>query len=106
MCIRDSLYSDGCYVDDIHWINDFTEETFDCYVQIRYQSPAIKAQVTKAKKGYKIIFEEQVLAVTPGQSAVIYKENECLGGSIIRDRISENYYKWAENRGYNYQVYG
>ena len=100
------LYSDGCYVDDIHWINDFTEETFDCHVQIRYQSPAIKAQVTKAKKGYKIIFEEQVLAVTPGQSAVIYRDNECLGGSIIRDRISENYYKWAENRGYNYQVYG
>ena len=100
------LYSDGCYVDDIHWINDFTEETFDCYVQIRYQSPAIKAQVTKAKKGYKIIFEKQVLAVTPGQSAVIYKDNECLGGSVIRDRISENYYKWAENRGYNYEVYG
>ena len=100
------LYSDGCYVDDIHWINDFTEETFDCYVQIRYQSPAIKAQVAKAKKGYKIIFEEQVLAVTPGQSAVIYKDNECLGGSVIRDRISENYYKWAENRGYNYEVYG
>ena len=100
------LYSDGCYVDDIHWINDFTEETFDCYVQIRYQSPAIKAQVTKAKKGYKIIFEEQVLAVTPGQSAVIYKDKECLGGSVIRDRISENYYKWAENRGYNYEVYG
>ena len=100
------LYSDGCYVDDIHWINDFAEETFDCYVQIRYQSPAIKAQVTKAKKGYKIIFEEQVLAVTPGQSAVIYRDNECLGGSIIRDRISENYYKWAENRGYNYEVYG
>ena len=100
------LYSDGCYVDDIHWINDFTEETFDCYVQIRYQSPPIKAQVTKAKKGYKIIFEKQVLAVTPGQSAVIYKDNECLGGSVIRDRISENYYKWAENRGYNYEVYG
>ncbi len=100
------LYSDGCYVDDIHWINDFTEETFDCYVQIRYQSPATKAQVTKAKKGYKIIFEKQVLAVTPGQSAVIYKDNECLGGSVIRDRISENYYKWAENRGYNYEVYG
>ena len=100
------LYSDGCYVDDIHWINDFTEETFDCYVQIRYQSPAIKAQVTKAKKGNKIIFEKQVLAVTPGQPAVIYKDNECLGGSVIRDRISENYYKWAENRGYNYEVYG
>ena len=37
---------------------------------------------------------------------VIYRDNECLGGSVIRDRISENYYKWAENRGYNYEVYG
>ena len=100
------LYSDGCYVDDIHWINDFTEETFDCYVQIRYQSPALKAQVTKAKKGYKIIFKKQVIEVTTSKSSVIYKDNECLGGSVIRDRISENYYKWAENRGYNYEVYG
>ena len=32
------LYSDGCYVDDIHWINEEVKEDFDCKVQIRYQS--------------------------------------------------------------------
>ena len=100
------LYSDGCYVDDIHWINEEVKEDFDCKVQIRYQSEAVEARVSRSSQGYKIQFNEPQLAVTPGQSAVIYRDDECLGGSIIKDRISKIYYNWAENRGYNYQAYG
>ena len=100
------LYSDGCYVDDIHWINEEVQENFDCKVQIRYQSEAVRARVSKSNKGYRVEFIEPQLAGTPGQSAVIYRDDECLGGSIIKDRISKIYYDWAENRGYNYQAYG
>ena len=100
------LYSDGCYVDDIHWINEEVKKDFDCKVQIRYQSEAVAARVSRSNQSYKIEFNEPQLAVTPGQSAVIYRDDECLGGSIIKDRISKIYYNWAENRGYNYQAYG
>ena len=100
------LYSDGCYVDDIHWINEEVKEDFNCKVQIRYQSEAVAARVSRSNQSYKIEFNEPQLAVTPGQSAVIYRDDECLGGSIIKDRISKIYYNWAENRGYNYQAYG
>ena len=64
------------------------------------------AKLKKVKGSYKIIFDKPELAVTPGQSAVLYSGEECLGGGIIKERISKDFYNWAENRGYNYQVYG
>ena len=67
---------------------------------------ASESTTKKLTGGYKIIFASPQLAVTPGQSAVIYKGDDCLGGSVIKDRISSDFYSWADNRGYNYQVYG
>ncbi|GIR02510.1 MAG: hypothetical protein CM15mP12_0410 [Gammaproteobacteria bacterium] len=37
--------------------------------------------------------------MTPGQSAVIYDRDECLGGSFIRERNFTRLYNWATNRG-------
>ena len=100
------LYSDGCYVDDMHWINEGPEKNHDFEVQIRYQSKPIRSKISKHGDRWKMIFSEPILAVTPGQSAVIYDGDHCLGGGVITERISENYYSWASKRGYNYQVYG
>ena len=99
------LFSDGCYTEDMHWINMEIESGSDCEVQIRYQSDPIKAKIFKTSKGNRIDFCEPISAVTPGQSAVIYQKDECLGGAVIKERISKKYYSWADNRGYNYQVY-
>jgi tRNA-specific 2-thiouridylase len=99
------LYSEGCYTDDMHWINAELENGSECEVQIRYQSEPIKAKIYKTPMGNKINFHEPVSAVTPGQSAVIYQNEECLGGAVIKERISKKYYSWAEDREYNYEVY-
>ena len=99
------LFSIGCYTESMHWVNQEIEDGSDCEVQIRYQSEPIKAKIYKTSKGNKIMFNEEISAVTPGQSAVVYQGDECLGGAVIRERISEKYYSWAENRGYNYEVY-
>ena len=99
------LYSEGCYTEDMHWINAELENGSECEVQIRYQSEPIKAKIYKTPMGNKINFHESISAVTPGQSAVIYQNEECLGGAVIKERISQKYYSWAEDRGYNYEVY-
>jgi tRNA-specific 2-thiouridylase len=99
------LYSEGCYTEDMHWINAELENGSECEVQIRYQSQPIKAKIYKTPMGNKINFHELVSAVTPGQSAVIYQNEECLGGAVIKERISKKYYSWAEDREYNYEVY-
>ena len=99
------LLSEGCYTEDIHWINTELVNGSECEVQIRYQSKPIKATIYKTSKGNKINFHETVSAVTPGQSAVIYQNEECLGGAVIKERISQKYYSWAKDREYNYEVY-
>lgn len=50
-----------------------------CLVRLRHRQVLQEATI----EGNKIHFKEPQKAVTPGQFAVLYKNNECLGGGII-----------------------
>ena len=55
-------------------------------VKIRYKSPLIEALIESVGDGEVIIrFSEPVLGATPGQAAVFYDDEFCLGGGIIAD---------------------
>lgn len=59
-----------------------------CTVKTRYRQndiPCFAEQIDDDK--IRIIFDENVAAVTPGQSAVLYDNEICLGGGIIEERI-------------------
>ena len=55
-------------------------------VRVRYRQVAQKAKLGWEGKNWKVIFDELQSVVAVGQSAVIYKGNDCLGGGVI-DRV-------------------
>lgn len=52
--------------------------------QVRYNSPATPVRLTRAPGGLRVIFEKPQWAITPGQSVVFYRDDELLGGGIIK----------------------
>ena len=59
-------------------------EGFKAEVRIRYNSPQVPATVRILENGQaEIIFDKPQKSVTPGQSAVLYKNDVTLAGGII-----------------------
>lgn len=85
------LYSQGLIAGQLHWVSrSEPSEAFDCSVKTRYRQQDIPCRVTPLENGdCQVQFKESVAAVTPGQSAVFYKDDVCLGGGIIEQRITD-----------------
>jgi len=77
------LFTSSIKVKNIHWINSPKERTFKAEVQIRYGAKAELADVKVFKGFSKVDFKKPQRAVTPGQSAVFYDNEEVLGGGEI-----------------------
>lgn len=63
----------------IHWINGAPVGSDNLHVRLRHRGKLLSARLD----GTKLILREQERAVAPGQSAVIYAGDECLGGGIV-----------------------
>ena len=59
------------------------ERTFRCKVKTRYRQPGQDATFTLSNGGAHIEFDTPQRAVTPGQYAVAYIGERCLGGGVI-----------------------
>ena len=78
------LMNNGLYLDSINWINDINYDyPLECKVQVRHQHTPVNSVLIKDVNGIKVSFDEQIRAIAPGQSAVFYNDNLCLGGGII-----------------------
>lgn len=53
------------------------------YSRIRYRQPLEECIIKKNDNDYELHFTKSQKAITPGQSAVIYDKDICLGGGII-----------------------
>ncbi|MDF7670082.1 tRNA 2-thiouridine(34) synthase MnmA [Orbaceae bacterium ESL0721] len=84
-----ALFSDGLIANQIDWVDrKSVTKPFHCTVKTRYRQADIPCQVIPIdEKQLKVLFTEPVAAVTPGQSAVFYQDEVCLGGAVITDRV-------------------
>lgn len=82
------LYSEVCLADDVTWVGDAPAEigeTFRCTARYRYRQPDQEVEVTVKEGKLEIRSLEPQRAVTPGQSAVLYDGDRCLGGGIVKE---------------------
>ncbi|OFK59486.1 tRNA(5-methylaminomethyl-2-thiouridine)-methyltransferase [Globicatella sp. HMSC072A10] len=83
---HDNLYSEYLEASEVHFTTDnWTEKEFECTAKFRYRQKDInvKVQLDESGSKAKVIFDEPVRAVTPGQAVVFYRSEECLGGGLI-----------------------
>ena len=82
---RDDLNATELFVRDIHFSKyQSFESVTDLKVKIRYNTQPAPCSVEKQVDGrYKVLFENPVWAVTPGQSAVFYEGEDLVAGGII-----------------------
>ena len=78
------LMSSGLIMESMKWINPTSpSKVVDCQVQVRHRGRPIDCKAYFLENSVKLEFSEKIRAIAPGQSAVLYQNNECLGGGII-----------------------
>ena len=84
----DQLWSSELGLSDLWWINEQPPTgSTRLSVKCRYRSPSVGCSLDLSDpNGVKIILDEAYRAASPGQSAVIYRGEEVLGGGIISTR--------------------
>ena len=81
---EEELYRAELEVKNLNWISGRAQESsINVGVKIRYKSEPAKARLLVGSDKVKVIFDEAQRAISPGQAAVFYQENEVVGGGII-----------------------
>lgn len=84
-----ALLSSGLIAQQLHWVDrQPIREPLRCTVKTRYRQTDIPCQIIPLNDdSIEVRFDEPQIAVTPGQSAVFYQGEICLGGGIIEQSI-------------------
>ena len=81
---QDSLLADGVRVADLNWIDEPAVQNDIVQVQCRHHSKSVPATlILKNNQALTLRFETPQRAVTPGQSAVLFRDDRVLGGGRI-----------------------
>lgn len=79
------LFSTSCIVSNVNWFtNKEMPQAFACTAKFRYRQADNEVQVQITEDGnVNVDFKVPVSSVTPGQEAVFYLGDVCLGGGVI-----------------------
>jgi tRNA-specific 2-thiouridylase len=98
------LLSDSFRVEQMHWIDPReapAATTLECAVKTRYRQSDLPCSLRFGEQGsWHVTLDRPARAVTPGQYAVFYDGERCIGGGIIAQRC--NSARAAAPRGITY----
>lgn len=86
---REEVAALGCILDEVNWVAGAPPaSSFGADVQVRHRQSPVSARLEVGPDGaVRAEFAEPASAVAPGQSAVVYRGEEVLGGGIIRHAL-------------------
>lgn len=80
----EDLFGQELWIDNINFMKYENLKTpIKAICKIRYNSPGEEAKIEQIDNKIKITFDNPVFAITPGQSAVIYENDDLIAGGII-----------------------
>jgi tRNA-specific 2-thiouridylase len=81
---KNNLLASECRVKNIHWIRETPSHPIKVYTRLRYRHKAAASKLFPVNGKTAIVrFESPQTAITPGQCAVFYRDDEVLGGGWI-----------------------
>ena len=80
-----ALLSNTLQADDTSWIAGTPPPAGRYAAKSRYRQADAPCSLTPTSAGFTMAFDDPQWAVTPGQSAVLYDGERCLGGGVIAD---------------------
>ena len=92
-----ALFSHGLTATDVRWVShEEVSSVFTCTAKFRYRQPDQSVTVfVRNEETVDVFFDNPQKAITPGQAAVFYKGDVCLGGGTI-DSVYKNSYGVGE----------
>ena len=80
----DRLYTPRAEASEATWISgEAPGAEIECMVRLRHRQPLQKCRIQISGEKVHMEFDRPQRAVTPGQSAVFYQGDVCLGGAIV-----------------------
>ena len=87
------LLSDKAIIEQMNFISD--KRPTKCTAKFRYRQEDKEVEIEYTNNDNEIIVHyNDVSAVTPGQACVLYDNDECLGGGIIKSVYKDNERLW------------
>lgn len=87
-----SLYHPALETQQLHWITRSPVAfPFSCQARIRYRQPLQDCTIhlQSTVQGARVTFATPQWAIAPGQSIVFYQQEQCLGGAVITNPLTE-----------------